>query len=158
MSRWLTEEAAAVHQARMRGLTERVPAIVKDDAREIDTEAGQGRKVTLVLPLPPSLNHATRHANGAHYLTAEHRNYRVIVANALLALKAPKLIGRLGLAIVVYPADKRRWDLANREKCLTDALEHGGLFDDDEQIDHLEMTRVHGTKRGECTVIVRELG
>lgn len=154
MSRWLTEEAVAAHQARLRGL-DRATAITK---RGEVVNTGDKRHVTLVMPMPPTLNHsAMPNGRGGRYLTAEHRNFREVVREIVLRTKSPKLVGRLRVSMVLFPADNRRWDIDNRGKAAFDAMQHAGLFDDDEQIDQLEITRVRGTKRGEAAVTVSEL-
>lgn len=51
------------------------------------------------------------------------------------------LTGRLAVSIRVYPPDKRRRDLDNLMKCLIDALQHAGMYQDDSQIDRLLVTR-----------------
>jgi crossover junction endodeoxyribonuclease RusA len=156
MSRWLTEEALSDHLARMRGL-ERRP-VSQARAEVVDTEPTTRRSVTLVLPMPPTLNHSSMpNGRGGRYLTAEHRNYREIVRLELMKMRAPKLVGRLKAAMVLFPADRRRFDIDNRGKAAFDALQLGGLFDDDEQIDQLEIIRVRGTKRGEAAITITEL-
>jgi crossover junction endodeoxyribonuclease RusA len=50
--------------------------------------------------------------------------------------------------------DRRAADLDNRLKALNDALEHAGVFDDDEQIDELHVTRGPIVKGGECFVMI----
>jgi crossover junction endodeoxyribonuclease RusA len=52
--------------------------------------------------------------------------------------------------------DRRASDLDNRLKALCDALEHAGVFDDDEQIDELVIVRGPIVKGGECRVMISE--
>jgi crossover junction endodeoxyribonuclease RusA len=58
------------------------------------------------------------------------------------------------MAVRICMRDRRGSDLDNRMKALCDALEHAGVFDDDEQIDELLVTRGEIVKGGECRVMV----
>jgi crossover junction endodeoxyribonuclease RusA len=156
MSRWLSEQAIADHQARMRGL-DRAP-VSQRRSETVDTDAKVPRRLCLVLPFPPSANRTARHTNsGAHYTPREQIEFRNQVHTICLATRAPKLSGRLRVAITLFPPDRRRFDIDNRIKATLDALQKAGLYDDDEQIDQLEVTRVRDTKRGEAAVTVLEL-
>lgn len=48
---------------------------------------------------------------------------------------------RLSLIIEAYPPDKRKRDIDNIIKSLMDSLQHAGLFEDDNQIDFLQVER-----------------
>lgn len=62
------------------------------------------------------------------------------------------LPGRLRVRIKVCPPDRRRRDLDNVQKALLDALEHGGVYADDGQIDRIEVERGPVTPGG-CVVV-----
>tara|TARA_R100001594_G_scaffold133587_1_gene174357 strand:+ start:245 stop:532 length:288 start_codon:yes stop_codon:yes gene_type:complete len=47
----------------------------------------------------------------------------------------------VAVAIQAFPPDRRRRDLDNIQKVLLDALQTAGCFDDDSQINHLEIHR-----------------
>ena len=98
--------------------------------------------VRLILPWPPSGNHATRHANGTHYLTAEHKAYREQVAAIAVRERVVPIVGPLRVAASFTPPDKRRRDLDNNWKIVGDALQHAGIYADDCAIEHLELRRV----------------
>jgi hypothetical protein len=51
------------------------------------------------------------------------------------------IAGRLAVTIDVHPPDRRRRDLDNALKALLDALQHGGAYHDDAQIDDLHIRR-----------------
>lgn len=115
----------------------------------------------LVLPYPPSVNHYYRNVNGRTLISAEGRAYRVRVA-VELGLQRPKPVrgpmrGRLSLEIEVNPPDKRRRDLDNVLKALLDALQHGGLYEDDSQIEEIHLRRLAphpgGMVRVRCTEV-----
>jgi crossover junction endodeoxyribonuclease RusA len=119
----------------------------------------------LVLPWPPTVNHAYRpgEAFGHRFLTDEQKSFRRTVAQIMMVAKAKPLHGRLALSIVAVPPDNRRRDLSNLIKAVEDALQHAGLFADDEQIDHIELSRVRHPPslnpmlKGTIAVSVREL-
>lgn len=110
--------------------------------------------LTLELPYPPSLNHYYRHVGGKVLISAEGRRYRADVASALLLAGVKPVAGRLTVALVVEPPDRRARDLDNVLKALLDALTHGGLWDDDSQIDRLMVEREEPRKGGRLTLRV----
>lgn len=99
----------------------------------------------LSLPYPPSINHYWRHNRGRTHISAEGKFYRErILARLLADPQAPlhgRLEGRLAVTILVSPPDNRRRDLDNVQKALFDALQHAGLYRDDEQIDDIHIMR-----------------
>ena len=58
---------------------------------------------------------------------------------------------RLLVKILASPPDNRKHDLDNILKSLLDSIQHAGVFEDDEQIDGLEIYR---TKERENAVYV----
>jgi crossover junction endodeoxyribonuclease RusA len=101
------------------------------------------------LPYPPSVNHYWRRVGGATLISREGRRFRKDVCAALAAGVGgaggagprPPLAGRLAVFVTVCPPDRRRRDLDNVQKALLDALEHGGVYGDDAQIDRLVIER-----------------
>ena len=110
--------------------------------------------VRLILPWPPSGNHATRHANGAHYLTDEHRAYREQVAAIAVRERVTPIVGPLRVQAQFTPPDKRRRDLDNNWKVVGDALQHAGVYADDCNIEHLELQRVRRDVPAHVVVVV----
>lgn len=70
------------------------------------------------------------------------------------ALRTP-LSARLMVSIVLSPPNRRKFDIDNRVKQTLDALQRAGLFEDDEQIDHLTVTRA-GIVRGGAAIVCIE--
>lgn len=93
------------------------------------------------LPFPPSVNSYWRRNGGRYFISARGKKFRATVVAQLRALHLPTLAGRLRLVINFYPPDRRRRDLDNMLKALLDALEHGGLYNDDNQVCRLEIER-----------------
>jgi crossover junction endodeoxyribonuclease RusA len=117
------------------------------------TEAGP---VEIELPYPPSVNHVWRTWKGRTLLSKEGRHYRALVAVLLRVAGVPRLSGELAMQVDVYPPDRRRRDLGNLDKVLSDSLQHGGLFDDDSQIADLHYRRCAVEKPGKVVVRVRQ--
>lgn len=68
--------------------------------------------------------------------------------------KLAKLNGRIWLSMRIFPRDRREIDLDNRVKAVQDALQEAGLFDNDSQIDHLEVKRGTIVQGGKCEVLI----
>ena len=90
------------------------------------------------LPYPPSVNRYYRRVGPRTLISREGRRYREQVEQVLRARGTELLIGDLHMIVHLYPPDARRRDLDNVQKALWDALQHGGLYQDDGQIKQLE--------------------
>jgi len=108
------------------------------------------------LPFPPSVNHYYRRVGVRTLISREGRRYRTVVMARLAARRSPPLRGRLKASIVLYPPDRRHFDLDNRLKALLDALEHAGVYENDGQIDALEITRGPVMRGGGVVVSIEE--
>lgn len=111
-----------------------------------------GSAYTIELPWPPTLNN---NKYGNHHLTTEHRAFRAEVKRRVDL--RPHSFGdiRLWAGYIASPFDKRRCDISNIVKPIEDALQLAGLFIDDSQIDHFQVSRIFGPSRGTVTVTVR---
>ena len=110
----------------------------------------------LRLPYPPSANHYFRMVGGRMLISREGRRFREAVAGILAAQGVRPMTGRLALAVQVCPPDRRRRDLDNVQKALLDALEKGGAYGDDSQIDLLLTRRGPPAAGGEAHVRLDE--
>lgn len=121
--------------------------------------------VKLALPYPPSINHYWRNFRGRMVISQEGRAFRRNVC-ALLAPapgssgngpRQPPSGGRIALTMDAFPPDRRRRDLDNLQKAVLDALQHGGVYRDDSQIDLLVTRRCDTVPEGLMLVQITEL-
>jgi crossover junction endodeoxyribonuclease RusA len=128
-------------------------------AEEGSRRLPEAHSASLTLPWPPSVNHYWRHTNnGRHYISEEGRRYRERVSGAVLwQLKQTIHDDRLRVTITAHPPDHRQRDLDNLLKSLLDALQHGGLYVNDSQIDDLRIVRGEVRKPGCVEVAVERL-
>lgn len=119
------------------------------------------RACGLTLPWPPTGNHNVKHANGAHYMTAKHKAFRVEVAARVLeaGLHRQPMKGRLRVTMYACFPDKRKRDIDNLIKPVLDSLMHAGVYADDSAIDELQIFRSDAAFRtkGEIDVLVETL-
>ena len=112
----------------------------------------------LILPFPPSMNSYWRNFRGRTVLSKSGREYKTAVAEYVSQNNVPKYgESKLRITMILRPRDKRKTDLDNRIKAVLDALEHAGVFNDDFQVDHLEMIRGEPLKGGLSHVVIEEL-
>lgn len=118
------------------------------------------RSTVLSIPWPPTVNSYWRHANGRTLLSADGRKYRAAVyadtAEALFRDGGFRT-GRIAMRIVAHPPDRRRRDLDNILKAPLDALQKAGMYDDDSQIDVLEIRRGDPCDGGCLVVEIEEI-
>ena len=112
--------------------------------------------IILELPYPPSVNHYWGQCGNRRFVGKKGMEFRKAVAD-VVADVGKKAEGRLQVAIALFPPDRRRRDIDNVQKSLNDALQHAGVFDDDEQIDVLLIERKEIVKGGKCKVVITEL-
>lgn len=66
------------------------------------------------------------------------------------------LAGRLFFSAELVLPDNRTRDMDNPVKPLWDALTHAGVWQDDSQIDHYQITRLHVEPPGCCDLVIYE--
>lgn len=114
--------------------------------------------MNLSLPYPPTGNHATKHANGAHYTTQEVKRYRTTICNLARQQGAiSPLVGPLQVVAEISPPDRRRRDMDNCWKTLADALTLAKVWGDDFQIADLRLIRGLPVKGGSVQLMVEVL-
>jgi crossover junction endodeoxyribonuclease RusA len=96
--------------------------------------------MTLTLPYPPSNNRYYRHNRGRIHISTEGLGYRLAVLERRPRAGWP-MTGRLRMLIEVTPSRKVSQDLDNIPKCICDALQYARIYDNDNQIDDLQIVR-----------------
>ena len=113
---------------------------------------------SFTLPFPPSMNTYWRNFRGRTVISKNGREFREAVIKFVIDNNIPKFGDKkLKLTLILRPRDKRKIDIDNRIKAVLDALEHAGVFDDDFQVDHIEMIRGENIKGGLLHVVIEEI-
>lgn len=111
--------------------------------------------MTLDLPYPPTVNtYWKRNRNGSVRVGDAGMAFRTAVMVWCRQNRIKPLVGRLAMSIDLYPPDNRRRDLDNVLKATLDALQHGGAYADDCQIDYLSVNRSAVIKGGKMCVVI----
>ena len=114
--------------------------------------------VLLELPFPPSMNTYWRNFRGRTVLSKAGRQFKTDVQEYIINNNIPKFGDKkLKVTMILRPRDKRKVDIDNRIKAVLDSLEEAGVFDDDFQIDHIEMIRGEPIKGGLIRVLIEEI-
>ena len=127
--------------------------VAKDNAS--DFKQSETHRLTLELPFPPSVNHYLGRRGHHTYKTAKAKAYNaevytlVLQAYANLRLDAP-----LTVWYQYWFPDKRKRDVANYEKVLTDSMVTANVMVDDELIYDIRQTKMGYCKGGRVTVII----
>lgn len=115
-------------------------------------------QTSFALPFPPSMNTYWRNFRGRTIIGKEGRAFRENVIQFVIDNNIPKFGDKkLKITLILRPRDKRKIDIDNRIKAVLDALEHAGVFDDDFQVDHIEMIRGEPLKGGLLHVCIEEI-
>ena len=110
------------------------------------------------LPFPPSMNTYWRNFRGRTIISKQGREFREAVIQFVIDNNIPKFGDKkLKLTLILRPRDKRKIDIDNRIKAVLDALEHAGVFDNDFQVDHIEMIRGTQISGGLLHVVIEEI-
>jgi crossover junction endodeoxyribonuclease RusA len=114
-------------------------------------------EITLILPLPPSVNSYWGFAGSRRFLTLAAREFKIEVAH--IVSHASNTFGdkRLSLTTTLHFKDRRKSDIDNRIKSLLDALVQAGLFDDDSQVDELHVYSGEIIRQGKAIVTISEV-
>ena len=112
----------------------------------------------LTLPYPPSVNTYWGFKGSHRFLTDKAKTFKQEVwVAAFNSHHAGFKDSRLSITINLYPPDKRVRDIDNVLKPLLDALTQAKLFNDDGQVDRLNVIRGNVVKNGMCTVIINSI-
>lgn len=112
--------------------------------------------IEITLPFPPSTNHVWRWYRGRVVLSAEGRRFREQVWWLLRAARVRTLKGPVVFQVDVHPPNRRQFDLDNRIKSLLDACQHGGAFDNDNQVVRIIAQKCNPVRGGKAVVRIEE--
>lgn len=115
----------------------------------------EGDMIELTIPYPPTVNHYYGRAkNGNVYIKFAGKTFRRLVMLECLQKDVCTIHGYVLMQIDMYPPDKRIRNIDNILKALLDALEHGGAYDDDDQIIDLHIKKhVKEIRKGGVIVV-----
>ena len=114
--------------------------------------------ITLVLPFPPSVNRLWRATKeGRVYRSPKYVEWRKLAMWQIAGqAKGKKHLGPYKLTIHAVKPDKRRRDLGNLEKAVSDILVSQNIVEDDSLCEHLVMMWV--SEGPACHVMVEGVG
>ncbi len=108
------------------------------------------------LPYPPTVNHywGNRVAGKRviRYIGAKGKQFRQDVIDSV-SIDEP-LTGSLKVSLIAYPPDKRKRDIDNLLKAPLDALQHAGIYADDNQINEINIIKGKPEKPGRLEVTI----
>ena len=124
--------------------------------------------VDLLLPYPPSVNQYWKHRmikpKGREpivsvYVSREGVAYQqAVFASVLKQIGKPKTITkRIHVVVHAQPPTRHRRDLDNILKATLDSLTKAKVWEDDEQIDRLEVVRCSVKQPGGVRVVINEV-
>ena len=114
------------------------------------------REIKLILPYPPSVNKLWRTTKtGGMYSSKEYKDWaKHCEWAAHTQTKGKGILGEYTLEVVAVKPDKRRRDLGNLEKAISDILQRAGVIKDDYLCQKITM---EWAKSGpECLITVKE--
>lgn len=124
------------------------------------------QEVELTLPYPPSVNHyktigrmVKTKSGKTLQMRVNSRKTTQYFTDVWAAIHCQCVQSfhdaTISMEVDVYPPDKRKRDLDGCLKVLLDAMQHGGLYDDDHQIARLLVTRMAVFLQGKIVVRIK---
>ena len=111
------------------------------------------KTVRLELPYPPSVN--------SYWLANGHRRY-ISPAGVKFTKEVAFIVNQasvkgfgdkqVAISVMVHPRSKRKFDLDNTLKAILDALMKAGMYDDDSQIEYIEVARGEQVDGGKAVI------
>ena len=108
------------------------------------------------VPHPPSINHYWRRVGPRTLISKGGRLFRRDVCRLLRDMDVRPIAGPLSVDVLIHPPDRRRRDIDNVLKALLDALQHGGAYEDDNQIVDLSIHKRCPIKGGKAIVQIEK--
>ena len=114
--------------------------------------------VVLNLPYPPSVNHMYINARGRRFPNAKAKAYKTAISEYVVEYRVPKFEdAKIALIVWAYPPDRRKRDISNLLKIIEDSLQDAGVFNDDFNIDFIEIKRGEIKKGGGLVVMIETM-
>jgi crossover junction endodeoxyribonuclease RusA len=114
--------------------------------------------IKLELPYPPSVNNYWQASGHRRFISKEGVAFSKAVAEVVKNQKAPSFEDRrLGIDVTIHPRSKRKFDLDNTLKAILDALMKAGMYNDDSQIDYIEVFRGDPVDKGMAVILLYEI-
>lgn len=112
-------------------------------------------KTSFTIPMPPSVNALYANRPGGRFKTDAYKNWINLAALCIRDQKPAPISGYVAVRYVVATfTDKRKHDLGNLEKALSDCLTHHDIIDDDSQIRKITLEYSSITAKGFVEVTV----
>jgi len=110
------------------------------------------------LPYPPVTgNHAWKHSGGKHYLTGAAKKYYEDVAFLILqGNNKAHITEHVQVTCWLYPPDKRKRDLENAWKVISDGITKAGVWEDDSLVRKLLIEWRAPEKNGRVVVRIEQ--
>lgn len=120
-----------------------------------DWKQNESERLTLEFSFPPSVNHYLGRRNHHTYKTAQAKAYNAeVYALVLQAHAALRLDTPLTVWYQYWFPDRRKRDVANYEKVLTDSMVTANVMVDDYLIYDIRQTKMGYCKGGKVRVII----
>tara|TARA_R110000803_G_scaffold105482_4_gene173683 strand:- start:2479 stop:2862 length:384 start_codon:yes stop_codon:yes gene_type:complete len=109
--------------------------------------------VRLELPYPPSVNSYWQ-ANGHRRFISKEGVAFTKEVDLIVKQSRAKSFGenRIAISVMIHPRSKRKFDLDNTLKAILDALMKAGMYNDDSQIDFIEIARGEAVPKGAAII------
>lgn len=111
------------------------------------------KTVRLDLPYPPSVNTYWRANGHRRYISPAGVKFTEEVS-LVVKMQKPRTFGdkQVAISVMIHPRSKRKFDLDNTLKAILDALMKAGMYDDDSQIESIEIARGEHIDGGKAVV------
>ena len=109
--------------------------------------------IKLELPYPPSVNTYWRSNGKRRFISKAGVEFTKEVDFVVKQGKYPSFgPNKVAMSIMIHPRSKRKFDLDNTLKAILDALMKAGVYNDDSQVDYIEIAKGEQVDKGKAVV------